>query len=79
MQSNIDAPNFSGYGWDSHGTIEWVQNPFPNDMDNIFLNPLFGEDDYESGSECEENDDIVRLIHKNILSGFRMILKLARY
>ena len=37
--------------------IEWVQNSFPNDMYNIFFNPLFGEDDYESGSEYKESDD----------------------
>ena len=29
LQSNIHAPNFRGYGWDSKGTIEWVHNPFP--------------------------------------------------
>ena len=57
LQSNIDAPNFSGYGWDSERTIEWVHNPFPNGMDDIFFNPLFDEDDYESGSECKESDD----------------------
>ena len=27
LQSNINAPNFSSYGWDSEGTIEWVHNP----------------------------------------------------
>ena len=56
LQSNINAPNFSGYGWDSEGTIESVHNPFPNDMD-IFFDPLFDEDNYESGKECEESDD----------------------
>ena len=79
FQSNVDASNFSGYGWDLEGNTEWVHNPFPNDRDHIIFDRLFDEDDYESGSECEESDDIVRLIHKNILSGFRVILKFARY
>ena len=57
LQSNIDAPNFSGYGWDSEGTIECVQNPFPNNMDDILFDPLFDEDDYESASACKESDD----------------------
>ena len=49
LQSNTDAPNFNGYGWDSEGTIEWVHNPFPNDVDDIFFELLLDEDDYESG------------------------------
>ena len=36
LQSNINAPNFSSYGWDSEGTIEWVHNIFPNDMEIYF-------------------------------------------
>ena len=54
LQSNINALNFSGYGWDSEGTIEWVHNPFPKD---IFFDPLFDEEDFESGSTCEESDN----------------------
>ena len=57
LQSNINAPSFSGYGWDSEGTTEWVNNSFLDDMEDIFFNLLFDEDDFESGSECEESDD----------------------
>ena len=27
-----------------------------NDVDDTLFEPLFEEDDYESGSECEENN-----------------------
>ena len=57
LQTNINAPNFSGYGWDSKGLIEWVHKSFPNNMEDIFFDTLFGEDNFESGSECEESDD----------------------
>ena len=57
LQNNINAPSFSGYGWDSEGMIEWVHSPFPNDMDDIFFDPLFDEDDCKFDSECEESDD----------------------
>ena len=57
LQSNINAPNFSSYGWDSEGTIEWVHNLFPNDMEDISLDPLFYGDDFEPGSECEESNN----------------------
>ena len=36
LQSNTDAPYFSVYCCDSEGTIEWVNSPFPNNMDDIF-------------------------------------------
>ena len=57
LQSNINAPNFSSYGWDSEGTMEWVHNIFPNNMEDIFFDPLFDGDDFEPGSECEERDN----------------------
>ena len=51
------APNFSGCSWDSKSTIEWVHNPFPSNMDDIFFDTLFDEDNCESGSKCEDSDD----------------------
>ena len=57
LQSNINAPSFSVYGWDSVGTIEWVHNSFLDDMEDIIFDLLLNEDDFESGSECEESDD----------------------
>ena len=43
------APSFSGRSLDSEGTIEWVHNPFPSNMNAIFFDTLFDEDDCESG------------------------------
>ena len=57
LQSNINARNFSSYGWDAEGTIEWVHNLFPNDMEDIFFDPFFDGDDFKPGSECEESDN----------------------
>ena len=53
---------------DSEGTIEWVHNPFPNDMEDIFFDPLFDEDEFKFGSECKEsnNDCLTNTILKAV-------------
>ena len=38
------APSFISYGWDGEGPIEWVNNPFPDNMIDPFFDPLFDED-----------------------------------
>ena len=32
MRNNFEAPNSGDYGWDSKGMVEWVHNPFPDEM-----------------------------------------------
>ena len=51
-------------------------------MDDIFFDPLLDEDDYESGSECVENDDDCYTYTRQYLKWFlyetlRLILKLT--
>lgn len=56
MRNNFEAPNSDDYGWDSKGMVEWVHNPFPNEMKMIT----------KCGSEREESNGIVRLTHESI-------------
>ena len=67
LQRNCDAPSFSDCGQDSEGTIKWVHNPFPNDMDDILFDSLFDEDDYKFGHKQDEsNDDCQKHTQENL-------------
>ncbi len=51
----INLPDCSNFGWDVYGNIDWIGDPFPEEIENILFEEerAYGED---SGSENEEDE-----------------------
>ena len=59
--SNEDIPSFIGNGWNDCGEIQLIEQAFPDDMDDIFFDPLFEENgeettNYDTESEDDDNE-----------------------
>ena len=57
LVNNTDAPSFMSHGRNDQGGIQLIGHAFPDDMSNIFFDPLFDENENESRSENESGSD----------------------
>ena len=57
--AQLDYPCITDNGWDFDGTINWLDEQFPEDVENILLDEELHEmtDDYRSEVESEDSDE----------------------
>ena len=53
----INIPNCSEFGWDVHGNIEWIKDPYPEEIENIPYEEERAYDE-ETESDSDEEDEI---------------------
>ena len=51
----INVPDLKDHGWNSDGEIQWLDDAFPDDINEMLFDPPFN-DEIEFGSEDESND-----------------------
>ena len=52
----INVPDLKDHGWNSDGEIQWLDDAFPDDINEMLFDPAF-IDEMEFGSEDESNDE----------------------
>ena len=63
LSTMINILNHNKYGWDTNCEISWVEQEFPNDIEDILFKGNNNEsceddhcDDIPSDDECEQDD-----------------------
>ena len=58
--SMVHPPNFTEHGWNQHAEIIWIDEPFPNDINELLIHDESDTEEEEFGSDDEsigsEND-----------------------
>ena len=61
LQRMINVPSFIGRGWNNFGEVDWITQEFPDEMEEIFFDPAYNDDENmfedENSSEEEDSDD----------------------
>ena len=59
MIANIEMPDITQHGWDVKGNINWVEEVFPTDVEDILLHEEYEDlDDYlDENDGVSDNDD----------------------
>ena len=58
--SNVSEPLLEDCGWNNDGSINWVADPFPENIQELIVNDFNVEDDEneeDAGEECGSEDD----------------------
>ena len=57
---NVSEPLLEDCGWDNDGSINWVADPFPENIQELIVNDFYVEDDENEKyivKICESEDD----------------------
>jgi len=58
--AQIEIPSITNHGWVADGSIDWIENPFPDDITELLLNEDESDDEVnhvESDIESEDESD----------------------
>ena len=55
--SNLELPSISRHGWNEECEIQWIENAFPGDIEDILAVSEDEEDDEEYNGDSESSDD----------------------
>ena len=71
----VNIPNHNEHGWDTNCEISWVEQEFPNDIEDILFKGNNDEscdddhgDDIPRDDECEQDDRILYVNRQDIIS-----------
>ena len=53
----IDFPSLEENGWSSTGEIQWAEEAFPDDIEELLTAEDESDDEYEYGSDVESTDE----------------------
>ena len=56
LEPMVDIPDLSEHGWLNDGRIQWIDDAFPDSLEEILLDPSF-EDYFEIESDVESDDE----------------------
>ena len=57
LKNKIDEESFASHGWDDYGDIRWIDQRFPDNIRDIFLDNLYNNEKYGFRSNNEESED----------------------
>ena len=57
LKHKIDEESFASHGWDDYGDIRWIDQRFPDNIRDIFLDNLYNNEKYGFRSNNEESED----------------------
>ena len=47
LKNKIDEESFASHGWDDYGDNRWIDQRFPDDISEIFLDNLYDDKKYD--------------------------------
>ena len=54
---NIEMPLITSSGWFSDGSVMWIEDAYPIEIEDLFADDNYNDSEYEYGDEGESDDD----------------------
>ena len=57
LSLDMNEPLPTSYGWSNGGSPVWIEESFPRDIEELFFDPNFDQNDVHNGDECDSDEE----------------------